>query len=235
VLLCGFDRREGTALDLYEQSGANWRESFYACHPRLGLGELSRLLSQIETHHPQLWRESGEALLADYGLRLSERLLDTLRVLSRTPLEFQNWVDEKSVGARELAPLMSLAAVEDWKDLLIQLISHGGSKSQVAQALEWSVELHLQDVPLTDLAIQADFDVHLQRLERLRRPRTSEVDERWRETVRKWPWPSHVQGQWQRFGDQAGLEIKLRTTSPQDLSNKLQRLLSIRDAWQNNP
>jgi hypothetical protein len=106
---------------------------------------------------------------------------------------------------------------------------------QAAQALEWVTELHLMGRPLNDLLPSgSNADAYLQRLKNWRKPHASTSDDQWSRRVNEWPWPAHVQGHWQRFGDQAGLEIKIRTTSPADFNKKLERLLSIRDTWSCN-
>lgn len=230
--LCGFERSEGLALDLFAHNGCTWLEALTACHPSLGLGELARLHACLETSHPELAMQFNEALFAHFGLRWCERLQTTLRALDATPIEFQNWVDEKKPGTRELAPLLAVNDVRMYAAFLRALVSLPISKSQAMQALEWVIELSLMDRPLNDLMPSGDnATAYLKQLESWRRPRSHAQDEQWREVVTKWPWPSQVQGQWQRFGDQSGLEIKIRTTSPQDFHKKLERLLSIQGTW----
>ena len=112
--LCGFERHDGLALDLGEQNGCTWLEAFLAIHPKLGLGELARLNQALWSTHPDLAREFSERLFSEYGLRWCERLNDTLRALCATPLEFQDWVDEKAPGVRELAPLLAVPDVRDY-------------------------------------------------------------------------------------------------------------------------
>jgi hypothetical protein len=190
----------------------------------------------MRQHFPELLAENAEGMFAEYDLRWCERLANTLVVLSETPRAFQDWVDEKTVGARELSPLLAAPEPNIYHQALTDLIALGGSKSQVLQALEWLIELNLMGHPLHDI-LPSDKDManYLRKLEKWRRPRTSEQDERWREVVHHWPWPAQVQGQWLRFGDQAGLEIKMRTTSPRDFQKKLLRLVSIGEFWQNQP
>ena len=235
ILLSGFERREGEALDLFQANGCSWLEAMTACYPSLGLAELARLTAGLRTAHPELKSEYAEGLFAAYGLRWCERLQDTMAALAQTPMEFQEWVDDKKVGARDLAPLLALPAVADFTPFLRALLKVQLSKSQATQALELGVELFLLEHPLTDLLPNGGSpESYLARLENWRRPKSGAHDEKWRQTVTAWPWPAQVQGQWQRFGDQAGLEIKIRTTSPADFHKKLERLNSIRDTWSCN-
>lgn len=227
LLLTGFERGEGPVLDLSDKCG--FLEAMKTAHPELCLSELGRLHKCLRTHHPELAREFSEGLFAEYDLRWCERLEQTLDVLLQTPLGFQDWVDEKKVSPRELAPLLALTDVFAVTPFLRELPGANLSKSQAVQALEWVVELFLMGRPLNDL--MPTEPGYLRRLEQWRKPLTGSSDETWREKVAAWPWPAQVQGQWQRFGDQSGLEIKIRTTSPQDLSKKLERLSSINSTW----
>lgn len=230
--LCGFERSEGMALDLSEHNGCTWLEAFLACHPLLGLGELARLNHVLETEHPDLAREFNERLYGEFELRWCERLRDTLRALKNTPEEFQNWVDGKAPGVRDLAPLLAVKDVREYAVFLRALATMPFSKTQAVLALEYVVELSLMGRPLNDLLPSGDdAAAYLRQLEKWRRPRAAETDDQWRQTVVEWPWPAQVQGQWQRFGDQSGLEIKMRATSPQDFQKKLERLLSIQGTW----
>jgi hypothetical protein len=106
------------------------------------------------------------------------------------------------------------------------------SRSEGVRAMELGAELFMMGRPLNDILPSGDDGAaYLKRLEKWRRPNSLGRDEQWRETVKQWPWPSQVQGKWQRFGDQSGLEVNIRSTSPEDFHRKLERLLSIGDAW----
>ena len=226
VLLCGFERTDGHAVELSADSRYNWVDAFTACHTQLGLGELARL-------SPLLSDENRSAVFEFYGLRWSDRLSETLAWLARAPLQFQNWVDEKKLGARDLAPLLALPEQNAFATTLLGLMALSLSKSQAVRALENIVDLHLMGKPLNELLPKAgqNTDSYLQQLETWRRPRTAESDQSWQEEVSRWPWPAQVQGEWRRQGDQAGLEVKLRAVSPLDLKKKLERLNSIGENW----
>lgn len=235
LLLTGFERREGQALDLYKNNRCTWLEAVTACYPELGLAELARLYQGLKLARPELAEEFQVNLFAEYGLRWCDRLNETLQALLLTPLEFQQWSDEKKWGVRDLAPLLVLKDVNTFSVFFSALPGLPLSKSQAVQALDLVVELSLLGQPLSDLMpTGSDGEVYLKRLQKWRKPRSSASDEQWSKTVMEWPWPAQVQGQWQRFGDQSGLEIKIRTTSPQDFHKKLERLISIRDTWSCN-
>lgn len=229
-LVCGFGRLDGEeAVDVSERL---FLEVWKACHPELALSELARLVMCIQNMNREFFVEIGEGLFSLYGLRLNDRLMQVLEVLVRTPREFQNWCDEKKMGARDLAPLLAVEDVHEIEPLLRELPRMVISKFEGARALEMFVELFLMNRPINDLLPTSDNGgLYVRRLEGWRRPAASEHDEEWRRKVGQWPWPSQVQAEWQRFGDQSGIEIKIRTTSPDDFQKKLESLAGIPDTW----
>lgn len=231
-LVCGFTREQGAAFDVSVLQRAGLISTLKACHPELGLAELARLSARLEQTWPDLFVELRAGLHQEYGLRGGERLSETLGALRLTPLVFQQWVDARRVSPRDLAPLLALPKPEEFYPFLEALPPLGFSRSDGTRALELGVELFLLGRPLSDLLPSQNTAArYLQALERWRRPQAAARDEEWRADVERWPWPSQVQGQWKRFGDQSGLEINIRTTSPEDLGRKLERLTSIGSAW----
>src|SRR5665213_2964767 len=89
LLLTGFDRRDGQALDLFENNRCTWLEAITACYPELGLAELARLHRGLIATRPELAQELVVALYSAYGLRWCDRLEETVNVLLKTPLPFQ--------------------------------------------------------------------------------------------------------------------------------------------------
>ncbi len=236
-MVCGFDRAAASApaasqAEAVDVSDRLFLDVWQACHPELALAELARLTAALQNMNREFFVEIGEGLFALYGLRLNDRLMQVLEVLVGCPREFQTWCDDKKMSARDLAPLLAVADVREISPLLLELPKMMISKFEGARALELFVELYLMGRPLNDLLPTSDNGgLYVRRLERWRRPGASERDEEWRKTVGEWPWPAQVQAEWQRFGDQAGLEIKIRTTSPDDFAKKLERLSEIPDTW----
>lgn len=231
VLLCGFERERGEAVDLWRYGQIRFTAAFTACHPTLGLGELARLRQLLVQRLPE-WSEDAD-LYAFYGFRWSDRLSETLSWLESADRAFQDWVDEKKLGPRDLAPLLTLPSSPALNEFLEIFRTLPLSKSQATRALENIVDIHLMGRPLKDLlpVTGESAENYLSLLEVTRRPMTAAGDERWRSEVSRWPWPSQVQAEWRRQGDQAGLEIKLRATSPQDFRKKLERLNQIGEDW----
>ena len=231
-LICGFDRLSGQAVELDGQ-GSVLLDGLKAIYPELGLAEVARLAGHLRRVEPGWFSEFGELLFQHFGLRLSDRLEQTLAILSETPLEFQNLVDEKKLAPRDLAPLLSLPSRVAFEPFLLAMTSLQASRSELVRILELGIELHLLDHPMNDLLPPSNNgSLYLRRLEKWRRPQALGQDEALKDKVTEWPWPAHVQAEWQRFGDQAGLEVKIRTTSPEDFQKKLEKLLVIPESWQ---
>jgi hypothetical protein len=231
-LLTAFERTQSVVIDLFELRRGTLTECLVSCYPELGLSELARLSANLKTVWPETYQEIREGFFRAYDLKWCERLEETLNALSMTPLKFQEWVDNKKLGGRDLSPLLSLPNVKEFSAFLFALSDLECTRSEGVKILENGVELFLMGEPLNDLLPQQKSgSEYLRLLEKRRRPQAGTTDENWKSEVAKWPWPAHVQAQWQRFGDQAGLEIKLRATSPQDLQNKLRQMNSIGDSW----
>ena len=229
-LIAGFDRPQGFAVDLFESQHATLLEAFKAAYPELGLAELGRFALALEKTWPDLFVELRQGLFQAYQLRWSDRLEQTLRALNAAPADFQTWVNQKTLGPRDLAVL--LATPTEFHPFLSALAQMNFSRGEGVRALELGADLFLMGRPLNDLMPSGDDrGKYLAQLEKWRRPNSLGSDEQWSQAVRLWPWPAHVQGKWQRFGDQSGLEVNIRSTSAQDFNKKLKSLLSIGDNW----
>jgi len=226
-LVTGFDRNpsSGFAVNIVDgQLG----DLLKACYPQLGLGELARLRPRLEKYATE---EAWSEICANWGWRWQERLRLTLELILRLPLDLQNFFDEKNLGARELSPLLALPDTTEVTAILQTLRNF--SRSEFTQALELVVELLLMGESPPTLLLQNGqaTAVYLKMLNQKRRPQTSQQDQIWQERVSKWPWPAQTRGTWQRFGDQTGVEIHLKSSSPEDLAKQLARLETIREIW----
>lgn len=230
--MAGFDRTDGMVLSLDEKSANHFIDFFQAIYPTLGVGELARFLSLLKNYSAELFAEWKAPLLKVYGYRDSDRLDGVLKVLAETPLAFQQLVDDKSLAPRELSPLLAVQDITKIELFLSELPNLTASRSELARVLDLFVDLFLMDRPLNDLMpTSSNGSLYLRLLESWRRPKAEGQDEAWRKSVHEWPWPAQVEAKWQRFGDQSGLEIQIRTTSPDDFQKKLERLLTIPDTW----
>jgi hypothetical protein len=232
-LISGFERKSGAAVDVYETNRSGLIETLKAVYPELGLAETARLSLRLAVTMPETWAELREGFFRAYNLRWNDRLGELLNLVASAPAAFQSWVDEKSVSPRDLSPLLALNEnLRAFHPFLEAMTELRFSRNEGVRALELGAELFLMGRPLSDLLPStADAQKYLRQLELWRRPVSLENDQEWRADVQKWPWPAQVQGEWQRFGDQSGLEVKIRATSAEDFNKKLERLLSIGDTW----
>jgi hypothetical protein len=232
--VCGFERRTGIAIDVFDNGHAGVLETLKACYPELGLSEIARLSFKLEKFlSADAYVEIRDNFFRAYDLKWNDRLGELLTLLRLAPVEFQDWVDEKGVSPRDLSPLLALnSSVTEFHAFLRAMTELRFSRSEGVRALELGAELFLMGRPLNDLLPSGGDPVkYLRQLEEWRRPNAIASDREMGEDVERWPWPSQVQGQWQRFGDQSGLEVKIRSTSPEDFNKKLERLLSIGNTW----
>lgn len=207
-------------------------EVIRACYPSLGLAELARLHSRLLLAMPDEGVELTPHLFSAYGLKLNSRLEATLQRLRDCPMPFQNWVDEKAVQARDLAPLLALNKISAFSVFLEAICDMRFSKSDGTRALELGVELYLLGRPLNDILPSGSKSVpYLRQLEAWRNPSSTARDREWSNEVQRWPWPAQVKGQWRREGDQTGLDVHIRANSANDLRGKLERLLQIPERW----
>ncbi len=234
-LVCAFERQTGLAVN-YDNSNqvSSLIELIKGCYPELGLGELARLSENLATLSltGDTEKELLEPLFQGYGMRWCDRLRSTLARINSCPREFQDFADIKGFSVRDFSALLALPESTEFTSFLRALARLPCSKSEATKILELGAELFLLGNSVSELLPSNESPtVYLYRLEQRRHPRTTLIDQNWKSAVNQWPWPPHVQGQWQRFGDQSGLEIKIRATSPEDLNKKLQNLFAIGDAW----
>ncbi len=219
-LISGFER--STGLDLQLAQKATLVEAVKAAHPELSLPELARFTRALRVLWPDLFKEVREHLFKEYSLRWSERLEATLNVIASAPESFQDWASERDLGAREFSALLALPNPLEFHPFLEAMTHLDLTRSAGARALELGAELFMMGRPLNDLLPSGgDGDSYLRQLERWRRPVASGTDEQWRETVRQWPWPAQTKASWQRFGDQSGLEVSIRSTSRRNFARSL--------------
>jgi hypothetical protein len=229
-LLTGFEREEGLVFDL-TSTGACFIEAFHSCHPSLSLVELARLHARLKNIKGLL---DGEAerlrFFEKYQLRYQESLVKIFEKIDACPAPFQNWVCEKGLGPRELE-VLNAACIADLKPLLEAWPQWGFSRTEGAQALEWAVELFLMGAPWEKILSQTGpaKEAHAY-LKALRFPETSARDEKRSFGLRSLPWPSQIQAQWNRHGDQAGIEIRFRVSSLTDFHRKLKGLGQVEEA-----
>jgi hypothetical protein len=212
----------GNSSQTLDVSDSSLGQALRLAYPQLGLTSIAKIVSQIP--------EEAENICQSYHLRWSARLDQILALILTTPIQFQKWIEEKQFSPRDLFPLLAIRDLKPFFPILQHLCSTSLSRSLAAQALEWSVELYLMDVPVKK--ILADEKNWWRSLRRLRRPKEFEQAEKRDRFLRETPLPSHASGQWLEGSDQPALEIKMQAKSPEDLLQLLNKLKAVSEAWQ---
>jgi hypothetical protein len=212
----------GNSQQTLNVSDSSLGNALRLAYPQVGLTSIAKIIAQIP--------DEAENVCQTYDLRWSDRLRQILALVLSTPGEFQKWVEDKKFSPRDLFPLLAVRDLEPFIPVLLHLSSSGLSRSLAAQALEWSAELYLMDVPVEK--ILSDEKNWWSSLRRLRRPKESAQAEKRDRFLKETPLPSRTSGQWLESSDQPSLEIKMQAKSPEDLLQLLNKLKSVSEAWQ---
>lgn len=221
-LLCGFDRRNGQAIELNEPLA----EIFTQLHPQLKLSELSRAFQCLRPH---LSPEQMSGLLKHYGIKNSRRAEKFFTLFGNMTSEFRNWCDDKNPGINDLAVLFCFENLKPLVAVMKKVATEQMSKSQGTLALEIAGELILsgQEDAVGDSLSVTPAPAWISQLKRLRYPITTEkVDDR-KTRLNNIPWPRGTSAQLVRHGDRDSVELKIRTSGANELSQQLEALQSL--------
>lgn len=152
-----------------------------------------------------------------------ENLLLTLRM---PPSEFANWVAEKKLGGRDLAPLRAVKDEAFLQSLLGYIGRTSPNKNFGTQALEWAVDLHLmgKEVHIPVEYSRETFMNWHSELKDQRFARRAAQRKALEEKIQQAPWPRNVRAQVVEKGDQVGFEVKIFAESAEDLGRKVDLL-----------
>lgn len=208
--------------------GGEFESAFRDAHPALGLAVLAELAFAATPFPLQL-----ERFFSCYGLRWNENLESTLKTLLKTPPRFRDWVNERQLGARELAPLKAIKsdgspeATEFFNWLTKKIGELNPSRSVGSQSLEWAVELFLMKEDPAEIfhetpATTAD-EWHLWLKEKRFSQRT-QTREYMEQQLKSVSWPKGSKVSVFEAGDRMGFEIRLQASDVQDLTRKANTL-----------
>lgn len=217
------------------QGGFSFEEVFFSLYPRLTLSELAR----IYTGWPESFKSevgiNWTLFFENYRLNYNSTLIHTLETLASTPEDFQNWVSLKGLSIGDLAPLLSVPNDLDLTALYSRLSVANPSKSIGVQILEWMIELSLMGHEIPHISPSPmDANEWWQLLKSLRYNNTVLLDNTRSHATKSLPWPSHTQAQWQRRGDEGGIDVRFFVTSEKDLEQKIKGLMKVQEKIQTN-
>lgn len=208
-------------------------------HSKISLPEMARLLVLTENFN----LGAKEFFITAWGYAQPNKILPILEALTTAPRDLQDWICEKSFSPQDLAPLI-YGRGEVWLRALLVLKSLQATRSQSVPLLEIQVDLSLGDEnsarsikSLQDQVLQLqllslkDFQ---EKVFTLRNPHASSRDKDQRQRLLNVNWPPGVQAQFQRRGDQGGLEIKFFASSPLELRRQISQLELSQKEWLNH-
>lgn len=225
TLVVGFHRQDEFALDL---KGSPLGELLTACYPRLGLGQLARLIQRL--HALSL---NAEGFIRLQGLRDTQEFKSLLNSILKLEDAVQDWLDQKQLGARDLALLPSLV-IGGHPHALNLLAERNLSRNIAVQIFELRAELLLMSRALPDVPTKSedpDGRLWLRRLWQSRNPMTATRDQLQQTQIENLPWPNHIKGEWSRQGDERLLEVQLRAHSLLDWQKRLKDLETLSESF----
>lgn len=224
--LTSFTQTEGQGVDL---SHLELGSVLKSCYASLEIGELARLLALIDkTSGPD--KNFLPQILRQYAYREREETLMLFRLISTMPVTFLKWLDSRTVALRELAIIHSAPTMAAMNQVAEHIARLEMSRSNGVRALELAGELLLLNVVLPKWK-EADKrgEVWLKELQEARYPQTTARDLQAEQIAEGMPWPAHLQVNWQRQGDQAGLEVKFFASSAEDWRKRIASMRQIED------
>ena len=164
---------------------------------------------------------------------MNDNLTSIFEILLNAPQGFQNWVNEKQIGPRELSPLR--AVIKDrsqihqnlhfLNELYSRLTKFQPSRSIGVQALEWAIEIYMmQEDPFQDLSFDQSFDQWHSWLKEKRFSRRYQTKEYLEKQLKTVSWPRGSKVSIFEAGDKMGLEVRLQAADASELTQKAQTL-----------
>jgi hypothetical protein len=231
VPFTGGDSDDSEAVEMSERVD-DFAEALVTAYPILGLGELSRLFKAVEAHPSRALLDiDWQDLFGRYGYRDGEVLRQTLNLLAEAPRAFADWVDEKGLGMKDLAPLRSPAPAEFVRELSQYIAASSPAKNVGVQIIEWAVDLRLLDQDI-DFTLAAE-ELHTQ-LRNKRFARRTQARVALAAKIKSLPWPKEVQATVVEKGDRLGFEVRIFSENAEDFARKAEqveacaRLLSLK-------
>ncbi len=228
-LITGFDDCFDKVLN-FQSENVKFSHLFFHCYPHLGLSELSRIVTQWEKQSEfSLNFFSWKDFFFHYKIHQDvEFIKKQLKFLFLMPSYFQTWIDAKEVHLNELRILHSMKN-EMELDFIFQWLSEQNiSHSIGVRALELAGELKLMGLKETEILYSnLSPSSALQMMESKRKPITFSQTEQRQQTLKKINWPLSVKAQWNRRGDEEGLELHLWSKNQKSLMNQLEQIGKI--------
>ena len=242
ILIAGFNRAE---VELSSEAPCifispnefSLEEALSSLYPKLTFVELSRLSNEIEKLHLVIeWKIFCSRL----GYHANSDWPRLFQIMSQAPDKLQEWWQLRDVSPRDLAPLKALPEnlLARYFELALKAVAFEPSRSDGILALEWLVDIMLDDVRRESMALRwpeilkaPNFVQFREHIRQVRFQQTIEREESNELQVAKLPWPTKTKANWVRRGDADGVEIKLFAHSADDLTKLIAALENVATQW----
>jgi hypothetical protein len=201
---------------------------FRSLYFELSTCEFARLW-KASRHVPQF---SLPSIFAKFQIRWNSNTEKLCEIISKLPLEFQNYCSEKKWSFGDFQPLAASQGLI-LSPFFLRIVEMNMSRSQSVLALELVVDLLLMGKSPVEILPQDQLnsgESWIETLRLLRYPQTSQKDDWASRQVEQLPWPGTAQAKWTRQGDRAGIELKLFVSNPTDFKKYLQSLSVVQEA-----
>lgn len=208
-----------------------WHQAMAALYPEMSLVELARLwvcVCETRVANADFDTDDNE-WMQSFGWQNRDELMEILKLILKTPIQFQNWAAEKKLGQRELRPLLLIKNFPEHYSILGELPKSNPSRNEGALMLELLVELLLMDMGERQIieALNLPVDEAIAEFRKLRYPQRTGLQQSMESKAKKLPWPKKSQIKWNFLKDQPSLEFKTLIHSEEEFYQLLESLKLI--------
>lgn len=206
---------------LVDMSEQNLTTVLSELYPSLSLIETMELFAAINSTSLSSHLDRT-AFMQAQKMQWNQRLQDLFELLAKTPATFKNWAHTKSMGIKDLQPLLSIDDVESITGELKILGDSQLSRNDGKSFIDLVVDLVMMKIDFSEV-FTSPSQSWLSSLKKLRYPNATSQD------LKASPsqiWPKYVQVVKQRQGDRVLNKMQITYADKTDLKEKLQRLQS---------
>lgn len=221
---------EGFAVDL----DRDLLDVLFALYPMLSWIQVVTI-----TRHKAFSNEARSRFVNLYGYRWNE----DLERISEIPFSSvaQQWLAEKSLGPREIAPLLILNNGNLQNQVVEKITNSKATRSHGARLIELISEI-LATPSNASLLLENELhffpqpELWIQKLEAIRFPGTVKRDAEMAQRLKNLDLPLKVKAEFRRSGDETGVELKISARAPAEMHKILSDLnsKSWEVAWKSN-
>lgn len=223
LLISHFNQQNKMVLN-FTKKDISFLSLFYSCYNKLNLLELENIFVKWNPKKDLnfLWKD----FFTLYGFgQNTEAFIQELNLFISLPPEFKNWIHKKDVHLKQLRLLKSIKPISKLNFIFNWICQQNLSYSLGIKALELSAELFLMGVlPHKILTLNTSPEEAIQIMEQTRKPISASQEQKNQKNLNQIIGSSHIKAQWQRKGDNTGIEIKLWCKNQEQLEEQIKRI-----------